>query len=84
MIGSLYVKATLRQPNLAAALAMVGGPALSAASCTSRDRDMVQFWQKVQPRLHPAVPKESTAVPGKKWFSGFFSIGSMQNPVLRP
>jgi hypothetical protein len=27
---------------------------------------------------------ESTLVPGKKWFSGFFSIGSTQNPLLHP
>jgi hypothetical protein len=43
-----------------------------------------QFWQNRHPRLHPAVPNESTLVPGRNWFSGFFSIGSMQKPVLRP
>ena len=42
------------------------------------------FWQKLQARLHPAVPKDSTGVPGRKWFSGFFSIGSMQKPEERP
>jgi len=34
--------------------------------------------------LHPAVPKDSTGVPGRKWLRGFFSIGSMQNPDERP
>ena len=50
----------------------------------SRDLEMSQFWQNLQPRLHPAVPNESTGVPGKKWASGFFSIGSTQNPLDRP
>ena len=45
---------------------------------------MSQFWQNLQVRLQPAVPKDSTGVPGRKWFSGFFSIGSMQNPEDRP
>ena len=45
---------------------------------------MSQFWQNLQPRLHSAVPKRRTGVPGKKWFRGFFSIGSIQKPVLRP
>jgi len=34
--------------------------------------------------LQPAVPKDSTEVPGKKWLSGFFSIGSLQNPLDHP
>ena len=41
---------------------------------------MSQFWQNLQARLQPAVPNESTGVPGRKWLSGFFSIGSMQKP----
>jgi hypothetical protein len=45
---------------------------------------MSQFWQNWQPRLQPAVPNDSTLVPGRKWFSGFFSIGSTQKPLLRP
>ena len=45
---------------------------------------MSQFWQNLQVRLQPAVPKESTAEPGRKWASGFFSIGSMQKPEERP
>ena len=44
----------------------------------SRDLEMSQFWQNLQVRLQPAVPKDSTGVPGRKWFSGFFSMGSMQ------
>jgi hypothetical protein len=39
---------------------------------------MSQFWQKAQVRLQPAVPKDSTGVPGRKWFRGFFSMGSTQ------
>jgi hypothetical protein len=45
---------------------------------------MSQFWQNLQARLQPAVPKLRTAVPGRKWSSGFFSIGSTQKPLERP
>jgi hypothetical protein len=45
---------------------------------------MSQFWQNLQARLQPAVPNDSTGVPGRKWLSGFFSIGSMQKPLERP
>jgi len=48
------------------------------------DFEMSQFWQKRQARLHPAVPKDSTELPGRKWFSGFFSTGSTQYPDDRP
>ena len=34
--------------------------------------------QNEQVRLQPAVPKESTGVPGRKWERGFFSMGSTQ------
>ena len=57
---------------------MACGEAASARVSISRDLEMSQFWQNRQARLHPAVPKESTGVPGRKWFSGFFSIGSTQ------
>ncbi|GIV00408.1 MAG: hypothetical protein KatS3mg014_2023 [Actinomycetota bacterium] len=50
----------------------------------SLDLEMSQFWQKRQARLQPAVPNDSTGVPGRKWFSGFFSMGSTQNPLERP
>jgi hypothetical protein len=45
---------------------------------------MSQFWQNLQVRLQPAVPNDSTAVPGRKWLSGFFSIGSTQKLKERP
>src|SRR5271166_2503880 len=80
MTGSLYVKATLRHPSRSAAAAMVSGEAASASVSVSRDLEMSQFWQNLQVRLQPAVPNESTGVPGKKWLSGFFSIGSTQKP----
>jgi hypothetical protein len=50
----------------------------SASVSISLDLEMSQFWQKRQARLQPAVPKESTDDPGRKWSSGFFSTGSMQ------
>ena len=66
------MKATLRQPSSAAAPAMRSGEASSASVSVSRDFEMSQFWQKWQARLQPAVPKEKTDVPGRKWFRGFF------------
>jgi hypothetical protein len=78
------VKATLSQPSARAARAIVSGAAQSASVSISRDLLMSQFWQNRQARLQPAVPKERTAVPGRKWFSGFFSIGSTQKPLDRP
>jgi hypothetical protein len=80
----LYVKATLAHPSRTAASAIASGEAASASVSISRDFEMSQFWQKRQARLHPAVPNESTEVPGRKWFSGFFSIGSTQKPLERP
>src|SRR5215472_14955233 len=84
MTGSLYVNATLRQPSARAALAMACGVAASASVSISRDLEMSQFWQNRQPRLQPAVPNDSTDDPGRKWLSGFFSIGSTQKPLDRP
>jgi hypothetical protein len=46
--------------------------------------EISQFWQKRQPKLQPAVPKDKTGVPGKKWARGFFSMGSTQNPLDLP
>src|SRR3990170_8569251 len=82
--GSLYVNATLRQPDRSASAASAWGEAASASVSMSRDLEMSQFWQNLQARLHPAVPKESTALPGRKWLSGFFSTGSTQKPLERP
>ena len=57
---------------------MVSGEAWSMRVSISRDLLMSQFWQNLQAKLQPAVPNERTGVPGRKWLSGFFSIGSMQ------
>src|SRR5690348_2974497 len=84
MTGSLYVKATLREPDSTAASAIALGVAWSIKRSMSRDFEMSQFWQNLQARLQPAVPNESTALPGRKWLSGFFSMGSTQKPDERP
>jgi hypothetical protein len=39
---------------------------------------------KLAGKMHPAVPNDSTGVPGRKLFSGFFSMGSTQKPLERP
>src|SRR3989440_8803902 len=82
--GSLYVNATLRQPSRTAVWASVSGEASELSVSISRDLEMSQFWQNRQARLQPAVPKDSTGVPGRKWLSGFFSTGSTQKPDERP
>src|SRR6476620_5988545 len=84
MTGSLYVKATECAPARLAAWAMPAGEASSVRRSISLDLEMSQFWQNLQARLQPAVPKERTEVPGRKWLSGFFSIGSTQKPLDRP
>jgi len=63
---------------------MASGVARALIRSRSRALEMSQFWQKRQPRLQPAVPNDSTALPGWKWCSGFFSMGSMQKPVDWP
>ncbi len=78
------MNATESHPASSAARAMVSGLAASASVSISRDLEISQFWQNLQARLQPAVPKDSTEVPGRKWFRGFFSIGSMQKPEDRP
>lgn len=61
-----------------AAKAIVFGKASADRVSISLDLLMSEFWQNLQAKLHPAVPNESTGVPGKKWFNGFFSMGSIQ------
>ncbi len=72
------MNATLAQPRRSAAKAMSSGIAVSASVSMSRDFEMSQFWQNLHVRLQPAVPKDSTDDPGRKWFRGFFSMGSTQ------
>ena len=74
----------LRQPSSWATRASLSGAAASARVSISRDLLISQFWQNLQAKLQPAVPNDSTEVPGRKWLRGFFSIGSMQKPLDRP
>ena len=78
------MKATLAQPSRRAVSAIEAGEAASLRVSASRDLLISQFWQNRQARLQPAVPKERTGLPGRKWWSGFFSIGSTQKPLDRP
>ena len=73
-----------REPVAMAARTMSSGEASSCSRSIARAFETSQFWQNLQVRLHPAVPNDSTGVPGRKWFNGFFSIGSTQNPEERP
>src|ERR1700736_3718567 len=74
----------LAHPSRSAAAASSLGLARSASVSISRDLLMSQFWQNLQAKLQPAVPNDRTALPGRKWLSGFFSIGSTQKPLERP
>ena len=78
------MKATEAQPSSLAARAIASGEARCALVSTSRLFEISWFWQKAQARLQPAVPNDSTDEPGRKWLSGFFSIGSTQKPDDRP
>jgi len=60
------VKATERQPDAKAACAIASGAARSCSRSSARAFEISQFWQNLQVRLHPAVPNESTGVPGRK------------------
>ena len=82
--GSLYVYAIDGAPCAIARSTTSSGVFRRSPCSSSFAFEMSQFWQNLQPRLQPAVPKLSTGVPGKKWLSGFFSIGSIANPVERP
>src|ERR1700730_3485195 len=72
IVGSLYVKATLRQPISSATRARLSGVARSASVSVSRDLEMSQLWQNLHARLQPAVPNDSTAERGRKWLRLLF------------
>src|SRR3954470_3884777 len=78
--GSLYVKATLRHPFACAACAIASGDAASISVSISRDFEMSQFWQNLHARLQPAVPNDSTDLPGRERVCGLLSLGAPPNP----
>jgi len=43
---------------------MACGLALASRRSMSREREMSQFWQNLQVRLQPAVPKDRMLLPG--------------------
>ena len=55
----------------------VGGDGGRNSEGASGFWEMVQFWQLRHARLHPAVAIEKAVVPGRKWYRGFFSTGSV-------
>ena len=69
------MNATLGSPGPSAARAMVSGEAASASVSVSRDLLMSQFWQNLQARLQPAVPKDRTGVPGQEVVQGLLFDG---------
>jgi hypothetical protein len=54
-----------REPVAIAASTISSGEAASWSRSSSRALEMSQFWQNLQVRLHPAVPKDNTGVPGR-------------------
>src|SRR5580704_5627097 len=77
IVGSLYVNAIESQWLRTASSTTSSGGTYDEPTWSARDFEMSQFWQKKQPMLQPAVPMEKTRVPGRKWFRGFFSMGSI-------
>jgi hypothetical protein len=51
---------------LAEGFGLAAGAHLSRGSVPQMRIEMSQFWQNLHPRLQPAVPNESTGVPGRK------------------
>src|ERR1700676_1498148 len=76
IVGSLYVNAIESHPYFSASKGTSSGGTAFECTWSWCDLEMSQFWQKKHPMLQPAVPMLNTRVPGKKWFSGFFSMGS--------
>ena len=60
------MNATLRQPSRERRVGDRLRRRASASVSISRDFEMSQFWQNLQPRLQPAVPNESTGRPGQE------------------
>ena len=56
--------ATLGQARASAICAISLGEATADMLSTSRERVLSQFWQNLQARLQPAVPKERMLEPG--------------------
>ena len=65
----------LQSSLIASSTANFGGSSRSGKS-PGLACDISQFWQCLQERLQPTVPMDNAPVPGKKWYNGFFSIGS--------
>jgi len=64
--GSLYVNAIEGTPYFLARVTTSSGEAERELTLSIFDLEIDQFWQNLQPRLHPAVPKLNIPVPGKK------------------
>jgi hypothetical protein len=45
---------------------------------------MSRFWQPGHRKLHPTLPRESHLEPGKKWNTGFFSMGLTEEEDTSP
>ena len=74
------MKATLRASVPSAASAIRSGMARSVRRSSWRALEMSQFWQKRQPRLQPAVPNDSTLLPGWSVLTGDARPGETKLP----
>ena len=78
------MKATPAAPASEAAAARAWGVAGAVRVSISREVEISQFWQYLQARLQPAVPKDRMVEPGSTCARGFFSMGSRTKPEERP
>ena len=63
------------EPEAAASFTICAG--VQGRASSTNCWEMLQFWQKGQVKLQPHPPILKIWLPGRKWWSGFFSMGSI-------
>ncbi len=84
MVGSLYVHDIDDDPDAIALFTPSSGERVFCRMLSKLACEICQFWQWLQEKLHPTPPREYESVPGRKWYSGFFSMGSTASDETLP